>query len=65
VTAKEETKKAEAIAEAETMTGTGPEQSGQRNAATLEEAMVLQDKLARERNGTTEDEVPAEAPEEG
>lgn len=32
----------------------GPEARGQQSVATLEEAMALQDKLARERNGTTE-----------
>ena len=64
-----EDKKAEAEAEAAQMTGTepatkGPEASGQQNAATLEEAMALQDKLAREANGTTEEPEAEAAPTE-
>jgi hypothetical protein len=50
--------KEEKTAEAETMTGTGPEARGQKSADTLEEAMAMQDKLAREANGTlTEDQM--------
>lgn len=47
---------AEKTKEAERMTNTGPEASGQKSAATLEEAMAQQDKDAREANGTTADE---------
>jgi hypothetical protein len=53
--------RAQALAEDATASGkVGPEASGQKSAATLEEAMVMQDRLAREANGTTEDtEEPA------
>jgi hypothetical protein len=44
---------AEKRADAERMTNTGPEASGQKSAATLEEAMAMQDQMAREANGTT------------